>query len=189
MFSQSIVSSLSSFDSDHCPLLFQSSLSSLQVSPPFKFDPEWTNCPDFLTLLAKWWDEFPINPILEFGAQWKNKMLFLKRKIKGWAKNYYGTKKKQEREALATLLQLEQIKESRPLTMTEFELWQTTKAHLDKIYLEEEEYWKLRSKNQWLQEGDQNIKLFHRVAAHRRKHNRIHRLVSDSRELTSVLDI
>lgn len=103
-------SSLPLFGSDHCPLPFQSSPSSIQTSPPFRFDLKWTTYPDFHQLMIKWWNEFPINSSLEFEFQWKVKVKHLKKKIKGWAKKDYGEKKRQKIEALVILFDLEQIK-------------------------------------------------------------------------------
>jgi hypothetical protein len=43
------------------------------------------------------------------------------------------------------------------------------KKILDDYYLEEEKYWKLRSKDQWLKSDDLNTTYFHRLATHRKK--------------------
>jgi hypothetical protein len=49
------------------------------------------------------------------------------------------------------------------------ENWITLHSLLDEIYLEEEKYWKLRSKDQWVKKGDLNTSYFHRVATQRKK--------------------
>jgi hypothetical protein len=48
--------------------------------------------------------------------------------------------------ALSILHKLEKVMEVRDLTCEESQLWKTNKTILEDYYLEEEKYWKLRSK-------------------------------------------
>lgn len=41
------------------------------------------------------------------------------------------------------------------------------------LYHEESFYWKQRSKQQWLEEGNTNTKYFHKIASHRHKQSKI----------------
>lgn len=47
---------------------------------------------------------------------------------------------------------------------------------------EEERYWKLKSRNQWIQEGDKNTKFFHASTEKRRWCNKIMGLENVQRE-------
>lgn len=67
------------------------------------------------------------------------------------------------------LHRLELLQESVEHSEEEYLQWSYTRAQLEQIYLEEERYWKNRSKQQWLEEGDQNTKYFNLQATHRSK--------------------
>jgi hypothetical protein len=105
----------------------------------FKFDPSWTLNVEFCELIQKWWLEFPLE-LNNIRVSWNNKLKFLRRKIRDWARNFYGAKKKLKQYALGMLQHLEQIQEHRDFTSEEFEQWKHYKKCLDDIYLEEELY-------------------------------------------------
>lgn len=69
--------------------------------------------------------------------------------------------------------ELDILQEIRNLTHIEIEEYTRLKTCLEDIYLDEEKYWKQRSKQKWLEEGDHNSKYFHVIANHKRKKNRI----------------
>lgn len=169
IFPHSEVSSVSSYGSDHCPLLLNTTANAALVPPLFRFESTWLKEPDFVQLIIKWWIDSPLSPQGDVAYQWKQKLSSLTRKIRGWAKNHYGAKRKQKQQFLSSLHSLEHIKESRALSPDELSLWTHTKNALDQIYLEEEIHWKQRSKQKWLAEGDYNTKFFHLVASHRKK--------------------
>lgn len=52
-------------------------------------------------------------------------------------------------------------------------------AHLEEVLQEEELYWKQRSRELWLREGDRNSCWFHQRASYRRKTNQIWGLTGD----------
>lgn len=105
----------------------------------------------------------------DVAFQWKEKLQFLTRKIKGWAKFHYGVKKKLKQKTLASLQSLEIINEPRALSQSEYELWLQNKNLLDQIYLDQEIHWKQRTKHKWLATRDYNTKFFHMVASHSKK--------------------
>nr|GMC69053.1 uncharacterized protein LOC109179546 [Ipomoea batatas] len=57
-------------------------------------------------------------------------------------------------------------------------LFHATEEELRVVLTQEELYWRQRSKQLWLKEGDQNTKFFHRFASQRRKSNQLIKLRS-----------
>ena len=53
------------------------------------------------------------------------------------------------------------------------------KIDLEKAFKEEESFWKEKSKNTWLKEGDRNTKVFHGWAQVRKMKNRVASLIDD----------
>lgn len=141
----SFVTDLSCYGSDHCPLILQISSKLDTVPPIFRFDPLWVEQPEFVELVHKWWNQYPLLSS-NIAKSWNAKLKFLRQKIRGWARNFYSQKKKEKRELLARLQALELILECRTLLDDEFEDWINIKHTLDNIYLDEERHWQTRSK-------------------------------------------
>lgn len=115
--------------------------------------------------MHKWWQQYPLDHT-DITRSWNAKLKFIRKKIKGWARNFYSSKKKLKQTLLAQLHILEILLEQRDFTPSEYDEWIHTKKSLDDIYLEEELHWKARSKQKWLEEGDNNTKYFHTIATH-----------------------
>ena len=75
------------------------------------------------------------------------------------------------------------------MSTQELEQWLFFTTKLGEILQEEEEYWKLRSKQNWLEEGDTNTKFFHTIATHRAKKNRINSLEINGVLTNNIVDI
>jgi hypothetical protein len=61
------------------------------------------------------------------------------------------------------------VKEHKNFIDDEVQMWLDAKSKLDDIYLEKENYWQVRSKEQWLRAGDQNSAYFLRITSNRGK--------------------
>lgn len=64
--------------------------------------------------------------------------------------------------------------------MHSVELCRLEKSKLSEVYAQQEVFWRQRSKQLWLREGDQNSKFFHSATKIRRRNNQISFLVNSS---------
>lgn len=117
-YPSSIIKDESSYGLDHCPLILQTSASPITQPSTFRIDPTWFEQEEFINLVNKWWLEFPLDP-LNLAQSWQDKLKFLRWKISGWARNYYGKKKRDKALLLSTLHELELIHDSRAFTEME----------------------------------------------------------------------
>lgn len=96
MYSNSWIQDLSCIGSDHCPLLIQTSLDLPQLKPQFRFDPTWVEQEEFVTLVIRWWSEYQLRST-DVAKSWHKKLKFMQKKISGWAKNFYGARKREKK--------------------------------------------------------------------------------------------
>jgi exonuclease III len=138
LYAKCVVQDLASYGSDHCPLVLHTNMKNLHTAIIFRFDNLWLDIPEFQDLVIKWWQDFKLSG--DIAKEWHEKMKYMRRKMKGWSKNFFAEKKKRKQIALNTLHHLDRIKDYRELSEIEAETWVFTKHSLDTLYLEEEKY-------------------------------------------------
>lgn len=117
-YPHSVIQDLCKNGSDHCPLLMQVIGTPFLAEHHFKFDPLWLEQDDFRQFIVKWWHAYPLDR-QNIVHSWHQKMGYMRRKIRGWAKNFYGKKKKEKYQLLDRLHILEIIRELREFTLSE----------------------------------------------------------------------
>lgn len=91
---------------------------------------------------------------------------------------------------LARINGIQKNLDSDPANQFLWDLDSTLREELNHILDQEEEYWKVRSREQWLTSGDRNTTFFHTSVLKRRKHNRITMLKDNvGNDLTTPLEI
>lgn len=73
---------------------------------------------------------------------------------------------------------------------TSDELFNVERNKLTALLIQEEKFWKQRSKVHWLKDGDQNTRFFHSIATSRKKQNNIKKQVGNNgNEVSDLPDI
>ena len=62
--------------------------------------------------------------------------------------------------------------------------WVKEEKHIDGLFLEQEIYWKQRSRIDWLSKGDKNTKIFYAKASSRKRKNKIQGILDENENWT-----
>ncbi|KAG5594744.1 hypothetical protein H5410_035976 [Solanum commersonii] len=162
--------------SDHTPILLQSGNWEPRRSY-FKFENWWLQTEGFLDRVKMWWNSIVCEGRSDFILAFK--LRALKDKLKEWAKTSNGNLAMQKQNILAKLAELEEIQDQRVLTEDETLSKAELLVDFESIAKCEEIAWRQRSRVNWLKQGDNNTKFFHRSANAHRRYNNIDELVVD----------
>jgi hypothetical protein len=108
--------------------------------------------------------------------RWQSKIRRVRQYLRGWAKNTSGQYKKEKKNILNTLDELDKKAENIPLSPTELDLKHYLNNRLAELLREEEIKWHQRAKVKELLEGDSNTKYFQLVASGKYRKTRIFQL-------------
>lgn len=162
--------------SDHRPILTSSIGMGTKKRGRFVYDKRWSYKPDVVELIRKGWNS--VQSLAESTVS--ERIASCRKLLSKWKRNEVSNSKKmilRFREEL----EMEEKKMSPSMPRIVY-----LKLELAKLFQEEEEYWKLKSKNNWLQSGDKNTKVFHGWAMTRKMKNQIPSLIdSEGVEHTS----
>ncbi|XP_070002075.1 uncharacterized protein [Nicotiana sylvestris] len=163
-FPDSIVTHLLRTQSDHCPLLLSLiNRSQNKANKLFKFESLWCNHPDFLPIVQ---DNFTTNTdILRATTAFTNR-------VADWNKHVFGNIFHRKRHILARLAGI-QKSSGCPFSTFLQDLEVKFQQDFSVILKSKEDFWKLRSKINWLSECNANTKFFHIFTLNRRRRNMI----------------
>lgn len=130
---------------------------------PFRLETMWTSHPDFIKIVKQAWD--------------KNKSLLgalssFELEVTGWAKSTFGDIFQTKRRLLGRLQGI-QSSPNYPGSNFLLDLENRLIIEYSEILKREEKYWKLRSRINWLAQGDANTKFFHSTTLNRHRRNKI----------------
>ena len=156
-FAGSSVQQLHRATSDHNPLLLKANLS-LNSSPrPFRFQKIWLHRKEFKNVVFSSWNQ----PLQGFGMfKLATKLKRLKGVLRVWNKEKFGNVISNLQEAEKQVKRLEEIFDSSGSNSDLIRLNEAKAIHLRSM-AEEETFWQQKARMKWLQESDQNTKLFY----------------------------
>eukprot|EP00253_Pinus_taeda_P020386 PITA_20386 len=161
--------------SDHWPIQMEASLISKPRNNPFRFENVWLTHLDFLKNIEKWWNEethFQGTKMFLLHCMLK----YIKGRLKEWNKNEFGNIFKAKGEVETNLKEINQILITEGYTEERQELVDSLQHEWENRCLQEEIFWRQKSRVQWIKEGERNTKFFHKSTIDHRNHNRIVKL-------------
>lgn len=129
----------------------------------------------FLLLLQKWWVEAPFIQGSQMFQLCK-KLQWLKLNIKEWNTSSFQNIFQAKSQIENKIKDLNVLIIQNGIDQNTYKLQKELNAHLQEILAREELFWKQKSRETWLQEGDRNTKYFHASVKMRRAHNQIHQI-------------
>ncbi|XP_019251154.1 PREDICTED: uncharacterized protein LOC109230077 [Nicotiana attenuata] len=158
--------------SDHCPLLVKlNNNTHLASTNPFRFESMWCNHPMFQTLIR---DSFPPHSTLIPSTT------RFKENVTSWNKTTFGNILHKKKTLLARIAGIQKS----PSYQTSIFLQNLKTSlieELDSVLKNEEDFWKLKVRINWLSDGNANIRFFHTSTLNRRRRNGILYLKGESR--------
>ncbi|XP_058201666.1 uncharacterized protein LOC131316348 [Rhododendron vialii] len=151
IYPEAHVSHLPRTHSDHCPILLSTVPNSGPPNPrPFRFESVWFSDPSVFSVIEDSWST--PSPSFAFTTN-----LFAN-KITIWNKENFGHIFHKKKRLLARLSGTQKALDLNPNKfLTDLE--QTLISDFNKILILEEEFWALKSRVNWLSDGDRNTRL------------------------------
>ncbi|KAK1300587.1 hypothetical protein QJS10_CPB13g01304 [Acorus calamus] len=172
--------------SDHSPLVLEAGIPA-HSARHFKFENWWLQVEGFRDVAVSCW----ARPVPELkGAK---KMGFKLKRLKGIIKQWSAEQRRKlqsKKEVIARELKvIEGLEEEGRLDTAGRERRAAINGEWWNILRIDEAVWRQRSREVWLQEGDQNTKFFHKAASQRRRLNKIESLHLGDRTIDSEAEI
>lgn len=175
------VHALSRNISDHTPLFLSTGVVTAQTIPPFKLELGWFLRDGFVDMVKDIWvNETRGSTPLE---KWQARIRKVRQHLRGWAMHTSGLLKKEKKEIIAKLDDLDKRAEIVLLSTAELDLRNYLQNRLAQLLREEEIKWYQRAKVKELLEGDSNTKYFQMIANGKFRKNRIFQMTDGARML------
>ncbi|CAL1353631.1 unnamed protein product [Linum trigynum] len=164
------VTHLSDLGSDHRILLLQLIPAAGKGKPRFHFDLRWAANTEAREIIAQVW-QLNVSGTLQF--QLFSLCKEARHQLVQWARLGTTNSARHIRELR------EAIQAERDTLQTDWDIITGLETQLSAAYLQEEAYWRQKSRTTWLQKGDSNTNYFHITTTQRRRHNLIEVLRDD----------
>ena len=149
----------------------------LRGKSPFTFKNMWLKSEGFKDRVHSWWNRYSFSGTPSFVLV--KKLKALKEDIIQWNQSEFGNVERWKKELMEALKLLD-VKEAEP-GLSEVELGERAELRyqIQNLLSLEEVSWRQKSRMLCIKEGDNNTKIFHKMANSRRKHNHIGMLEVD----------
>ncbi|KAM6593181.1 hypothetical protein CsatA_000884 [Cannabis sativa] len=167
-FSSAQLLNLELSSSDHSPLLLNMvSQTHISRHKQFRFENFWLREPMCFQVINDCWVESALSGIQE-------KIQLCGTKLTAWNSDYLGKFHSRLKHWKSEARKFKAGRDDMSLSR-----FKDAENNLFEVLNQKEIFWRQRSKQLWLQEGDQNTKYFHATATSRRRSNFIHKLQRD----------
>lgn len=155
--------------SDHSPILFEPVITSNVVpSKRFRFENAWLREPMCQQIVEETWRMYA-------GLSLQQKIAKCAESLQIWGQEITGSFKSRIKRSKHILKNLKGRRDAASI-----EQYKEAAKQLHETYTQQEVFWKQRSKQLWLKEGDSNSRFFHAATKIRRKTNTIHSLLDNN---------
>ncbi|GKV14797.1 hypothetical protein SLEP1_g25615 [Rubroshorea leprosula] len=165
LFPEATLFHLPRTSSDHCPILLDlKPFTHRTGSRPFRMEKFWLDHPEFQALIQQIWSSNNSNTSDCLDTSMKQARI--------WSRNTFGNIFKRKQKLLSRLAG---IQKSTSYNFSHF-LWNLEKEliqEFERVLKLEEDLWFMKSRTNWIVEGDRNTKFFHLSTIKHRSKNRI----------------
>ena len=147
----------------------------------------WLKEEGLKTLVEEWWRSYEVRGTRSFVLT--EKLKALKARLKIWNKTYFGNLEVKKKEALKKVKVWDMLEEMNPLTLRERELKVEAVNDFKRWALLEKVYWRQKSREIWLKEGDRNNGFFHRMTNSHIRGNQIIKMKINENWVTEEADL
>ena len=165
-FPDAYVTHLARMNSDHCPILIRlsSSYKGPRLNTPFRFQAMWMNHDNYADMISDFWENNGGDILTKTGN--------LAKSLAIWNRNVFGNIFKQKKSLLARISGIQRSL-GRGNNVFLKNLEKDLIADYEKIRDAEAIFWRQKSRDKWLCDGDRNTKFFHLTTIVRRRRNKV----------------